>query len=485
MNKAVVQRERNLVLSVLNKSHSYKKNLKDSFRFLEDDVLLRRQFGVSHKVTDDCDRFVGDLNSLRLDLDEKREANTVRQPVVENFIKVVNSIEGFLEVSQNAGDSNWTSQARKYVENCAVAESSSVRLNQTLNNFYVCSDTKLFTYLWYKKQRISNTIPLAQNSKTEAESIGVVYRDYTSYLYGNTTWDFREDVRFSSCLDTMGSSSKHWSSELDELINDLRTYTQSRTTWKTKLEILGRLESFYDKTRRNDSLLSVDWFAVCRWPVDGGLDGRQDGIFAAYTEATVRSFMTLKGLRESLGSDGQKTLKIVQDGLNSTINVLETFQESLLTKMDLQGYLTSIEFEVTRNSISIAHDRYVRGYNLLISKLLDLESNIQAAFRQSFHLSQPIMNDTNIARLNLTIYSQGLLKNLSGLQELLDNIRTDRERSFTGIVAVLYRSYRQAIQETQTRFQQSFDQFRKAVSTLQADLKASVRNSQLNDNFFM
>lgn len=484
VNKVVVKRERDLVSSVLNLSQSYQLNLEDSFRVLGDDALFRQQFGVSHRVTDDSAEFLGDLNSLGLDLDRKKQANAVRQPVVTNFIKAVNSIEGFLEV-EDAGDGNWTSQVRPWIESCAAAESGSVVLNLTSSSFYVCSDSKFFTYLWYKKQKISSTLSLAQNAKTEAGAIGVVYRGYASYLYGNTTSDFRDDVRFSSCLDTMGSSAKHWSSELSSLINDLVTYTGSASTWKTKLEILGRLESFYDKTLRNDSLLSDDWFVVCRWPVSGDLDGRQDAIFTAYIDATVQSFAALKGLRDSLGSSGQRTLEIVRDGLNSTEKLLVAFHDSRITQLELQAGLTSLEFEVNRNSISIANDRYVRAYNNLISKLLGLESNIQAAFRQSFHLSQPIMNDTNIARLNITVYSRELLRNLSDLQELLDNIRTNREKSFTGIVAVLYRSYRQAIQDTQTRFQQSFEQLTNAVSALQADLKASVRNSQLSDSFFM
>lgn len=498
-NRAAIQRESDLVSASIGASAAYLGTMQNNHLLLTCDRDLVAQFGASHRATDARGDLRGDLRWLDRDHGDKMAARRFRQPAAAKFTNVVNNVKGFLEI-QEEEKNNWTSAVERRIEDCAGFESGTdANLSSSLGRYYACDDVTMFTYLWFKKQKILNTISMSAGAATEVEKIGALYEAYASYLYGNTSSDFRNESRFLTCLETLNSSSVLWMNRLAGLTGRMRAYVASATTWKQKLEIVRRVEVFYNWTLQNDSLLTDDWFSGCAWPGQCQGQGPDDDDddsdasyerFESYSQATSESFVELNDLRTALEFTSTQTLGLVEGGLGSIIRILESFQNGSLSKTELYANLTSLDFEVFFNRMRVANEKYVADYNEMISNLLFLQNNIRSAYFYAFRLCQPVMNDSSIARLNLTAYARDILRDTSGsspsdVEDLLDSLATDREPAFLLLLTAVYRGYRRAMEALQARAQLSFKLLQKALVELTDDLKESFRSSQLNDNFIM
>lgn len=428
---------------------------------------------------------------------DKVTTRQVRQPAVTKFTNIVSNVEGFLEIQER--ENNWTSAVEQRIEVCAGFESGIDANMSSLDRYYSCDDVTMFTYLWFKKQKILNTIALSAGAATEVEKIGALYEAYAAYLYGNTSSDFRNESRFLTCLETLNSSSVLWMNRLEKLTGYMRTYVASKTTWQQKLEIVGSVKIFYNWTLQNDSLLTKDWFSGCAWPGQCQGQGPDDDVddddashekFESYSQATSESFVELNDLRTALEYTSTQSLGLVEGELGSIIRILESFQNGSLSKTELYTNLTSLDYEVLFNRMRIANEKYVGDYNEMLSNLLFLQNNIRSAYFYAFRFCQPVMNDSNIARLNLTAYARDILRATSGTSksdfgDLLNSLATDRESAFLRLLTSVYRGYRRVMEGLQTRAQLSFKLLQEALVELTDDLKESFRSSQLNDNFIM
>ena len=342
------------------------------------------------------------------------------------------------------------------------------------------------TYLYYKRNILKNWINHAQTTMHWLDTMETNYNSTVKFLFEDTDFEYENIKDHHICVSTLFSIVSFWKPLLNDLINVYRPMYLTTNDINFKIVAANAFQSFY-LSSQGSSKISEILVEPCNWFIKKNWADVNYTSFEISVNEAFHVFPVVSSLEDSIYSHSKQMYSDIKTYSDPFIIALNKFldPEVNTTKTSLALLFNSNEARAFETLVASQLRNSINEFNQLSNKIYDLHNNLRNAYKKSFYLVVPAVNDQLIARLYLTQTCQKMVdKNKDDIMKKhLENILTAKCESVKGLVSRSFDKYKFAVQEVQRKLIRRSKEFDSSLASLRKNFDDYIKQGCLDQNF--